>query len=103
VAFCFGGKVKKKEKELDVNSLKKDENGKYILPLNKAIKIKDKTITEFHLDEPKAKHMRSMPTNPSMDDIMNVIGSLAGEPDHVIDELSVKDVNLCAEFFQAFA
>lgn len=90
------------KKESILKELKKNEEGKYILPLAKPIKWGDKDILELHLDEPKAKHLRGLSASPNMDEILNVIGKLAGQPDSVIDDLSMKDTNRAAEFFAAF-
>lgn len=95
--------VKKKVKEdLKLEELKRDEDGKYIVELQSPIKFGDRTINHLAMSEPKAKHLRKLPSDPGMDDILNVVGDLCAEPDSVIDELSMKDVNTCAEFFQAF-
>jgi hypothetical protein len=94
-------KEKKEKSEFDLSKLEQ-KNGKYVLPLSKSIKHGEREITELHLEEPKAKHIRKMPTNPIMDDVLKACGKLAAEPDSVIDELSLKDCNNLAEFFGAF-
>lgn len=94
-------KGKKEKSEFDLSKLEQ-KNGKYVLPLSKSIKHGEREITELHLEEPKAKHIRKMPTNPIMDDVLKACGKLAAEPDSVIDELSLKDCNNLAEFFGAF-
>lgn len=94
-------KEKKEKSDFDLSALEQ-KDGKYILPLSKQIKHGERTITELHLDEPKAKHIRKMPTSPIMDDVLKACGKLASEPDSVIDELSLKDCNNLAEFFGAF-
>lgn len=91
----------KKKEEFDLSKLK-IVDGKYVLPLSRPIQFGETKITEFHLDEPRAKHLRDFPANPKMDDILKVVGSLAQQPDSVIDELSMKDTNSCTEFFSAF-
>lgn len=94
-------KTKEKKSEFDLAKLEK-RGEKYVLPLSKAIQYGKKEVIELLLDEPKAKHIRQMPTSPIMDDVLQVCGKLAGEPDSLIDELSLKDCNNLAEFFGAF-
>lgn len=97
--FLHGGNM---EKESILNELKKNEEGKFILPLLSPIQFGEKKIEELHLSEPKAKHLRGLSGSPNMDEILNVIGKLAAQPDSVIDDLSMKDTNRAAEFFAAF-
>lgn len=92
----------KEKKESDILKELKQKDGKYILPLSSPIKHGQSEISELELSEPKAKHIRKMPTNPIMDDVLKICGSLAAQPDSVIDELSLKDCNRLAEFFGAF-
>ena len=91
----------KKETEI-LESLERNQDGKYILKLNSPFQYGQREVKELLLSEPKAKHIRKMPTNPIMDDILKICGSLAGEPDSLIDELSLKDCNRLAEFVGAF-
>lgn len=93
----------KEKQETDILKELEQKDGKYIMPLSKPIKYGEKQITELHLDEPKAKHIRKMPTNPIMDDVLKICGKLANEPDSLVDELSLKDCNRLAEFFGAFS
>lgn len=92
----------KEKKETDILNELEQKDGKYILPLSKEINYGQRVVKELHLSEPKAKHIRKMPTNPIMDDVLKICGSLAGEPDSLIDELTLKDCNKLAEFFGAF-
>lgn len=97
--ICNGGNMAKK---FNIKDLKKNEDGKFILPLNSPFKYGEREVKELLLDEPRAKHIRQMPSNPKMDDIMNVIAVLAGEPDSLIDELSMGDITRAGEFFGSF-
>ncbi len=63
----------------------------------------EEKITEFVLQKPKAKHIRSMPQKPGMDAVLKIVGKLAAQPDKVIDELEMVDVNILAEYFGAFS
>ena len=95
-------KAKKAFKKLDIKKLKRNEKGQYILPLEIPVPFGKETITELHLDEPKAKHLRGLSSDPGMDEILSVIALLSHQPDSVIDELSMKDTALAGEFFGSF-
>ena len=94
--------MEKKETNI-LQELQRTQEGKYILPLSSPIKHGQREVTELHLSELKAKHIRKMPTNPTMDDVLKVCGQLAAEPDSLIDELSLKDCNKLSEYVQAFS
>lgn len=78
-------------------------DGKYVHKLSEPIQFGEEKITEFELQKPKAKHIRSMPQNPGMDAVLKIVGKLAAQPDKVIDELSMEDVNILSEYFSAFS
>lgn len=80
-----------------------EEKQVYIHRLADPIKSGSETITEFHLKKPRAKHIRNMSTKPSMSDVLDVIGKLAGQERHVIDELDLDDMNKLSEYFAAFS
>lgn len=63
------------------------------LILKKPIQSGSETISKLVFVEPKAKHMRSMPPNPTVSDLLDLAGRLSGQPKHVIDELSIVDMN----------
>jgi len=90
------------EKELNVKELKRTEDGKYILPLESPFNYGERKVDSLNLTEPKTKHLRRLPAAPKMDDMLKIVGDLAGEPDSLIDELSMKDGAKAAEFFSAF-
>ena len=93
---------KKKTKEFKVEDLKQNEEGKYILPLKKPVKYGPETIKELLLDEPKAKHLRTLSGDPNMDEILKIVADLANQPDSLIDELSMGDATNASEFFGSF-
>jgi len=78
-------------------------DGKYIHVLSEPIQFGQELIKEFELQKPKAKHIRNMPAKPGMDAVLKVVGKLAAQPDKVIDELCMEDVNILAEYFGAFS
>lgn len=61
-----------------------------------------KIIETLELIKPRAKHMRALPSEPKIGDILDMAGKLARQPRHVMDELSGKDVNRLAEELEAF-
>lgn len=78
-------------------------DGKYIIKLDDPIEHGKEEIKELELVKPKAKHIRSMPSNPLTGDMLNVIGTLCAQPDSVIDELSLSDLDKATDFFEAFS
>lgn len=78
-------------------------NGKYTYKLLEKIDFAGEEITEFQLQKPRAKHIRNMSSKGDINDVLIVIGKLAAQPDKVIDELSMKDMNNLSEFFEYFS
>jgi hypothetical protein len=70
--------------------------------LRKPIKFGEETIMELELRDPKAKDFRKFPMQPTMGDILDLAGHLAGQPKQVIDELGVKDMTEVLEIVGAF-
>ncbi len=95
-----GGSMKKKNNILDELE---EKNGKFILKLIKPIEFGSEEITELELIEPKAKHIRKLPANPTTDDVLKIIGQLSNQSDSVIDEISLKDVARLSEFVEVFS
>lgn len=97
--------TKKKDEKVKtiLDELKTDKDGKYIYPLLKSIKQGSEVITEFRLDEPRAKHIRNMPANPTTGDSLDIIADLAAQAPSVIDELSLKDLTRLSEFVELFS
>jgi len=63
------------------------------LVLKEPIKFGSETITELVFIKPKAKHMRGMPSKPSVGDCLDFAGKICGRPSVVMDELSIEDMN----------
>ena len=93
---------KRDKKKNILEELKKNSEGKYILPLSQPVDFGDDKITELELDEPKAKHIRNLPGDPLVDDVLKICADLAHQPDSVIDELCMKDVGKLTDYFEAF-
>lgn len=93
---------KKQDEKNILETLEKNKDGKYILPLSAPVTFGEDTITELLLDEPKAKHIRNLPGDPIVDDVLKICADLAHQPDSVIDELNMKDVGKLTDYFEAF-
>lgn len=78
-------------------------DGKYTYTLKESIEHGTERIEKFILLAPKAKHIRKMKNNDQrVDEVLKVVGMLAGQPDSVIDELCLTDTNKLIEFFSVF-
>lgn len=96
-------RTKKDDKSNILDTLEKNKDGKFILPLTSPVSLGDETIKELLLDEPKAKHIRNLPGDPGVDDVLKICADLAHQPDSVIDELNMRDVGKLTSFFEAFS
>lgn len=63
-----------------------------VIKLQVPIEYGKDSIRELILRRPKARDFRSLPMEPSMGDMLNLAGDLAGQPPSVIDELDVADM-----------
>jgi hypothetical protein len=72
------------------------------LKLIKPFQYGSGTISELDIREPKAKDFRRMPMQPTMGDMLNLLGSLTGHAPSVIDELSVEDMTKATEIVAGF-
>ena len=79
------------------------ENGKHKIKLDDPVKFGSELVDTLEMSVPKAKHIRKLPVQPTLDDILKICADLAGRPDSFIDELSFRDVNKLAEFFNSFS
>lgn len=95
-------KEKEKTKEEILSKFRKNEKGQYVHTLIEPIKHGETLIKELELNTPKAKHIRKVGSSTAMDDTLKVIGSLSCQPDSVIDELCLEDVNILGDYFTAF-
>ncbi len=73
------------------------------ITLQTPIKFGSETITELNLRKPKAKDFRSFPAGATtMGDILTLVGQLSGQPDTVIDELSIEDMGAVSRVIASF-
>lgn len=98
--------AKKKEKRMGEKSilddLEKNSDGKWIVPLTDPITWGKEKISHFEMVEPRAKHLRNLTSDPTMDEILKIVADLAGQSDAAIDLLCMKDTDTVSEFFGAF-
>lgn len=72
------------------------------LKLKEPIEFGSETITELVIRKPKAKDFRRMPAELKMGDMLDLLGTLCGQPKAVIDELCVEDMNAANEIVAGF-
>ena len=75
---------------------------KVVVRLREPIQFGSDTIAELVIQKPKAKHFRRMSAKPSMGDMLDLLGTLSGQPKAVIDELSFVDMNAATEALSVF-
>lgn len=90
------------ESDFDRSKLKKTDDGKWIIPLTEPVEWGDKKITQLEMSKPKAKHLRKLSTEPNMDEMLDLVADLAGQPEGMIDELEMIDATTACEFFGSF-
>lgn len=61
------------------------------MKLREPIQVGTELISKLIINKPKAKHIRSLPVQPSTGDILDLAGKLCGQPPSTIDELSIED------------
>lgn len=72
------------------------------LTLKEPIQFGSETITELEFVKPKAKHLRSLPIEPGISDLLDLAGTISGQPKKVIDELSAEDTFEVLEVLNRF-
>lgn len=70
---------------------------KTTIKLDDPISYGSETISSLELRKPKAKDMRGLPLQMGMDDMLKLAGRVSGQPDSVIDELSINDLGRVME------
>lgn len=76
--------------------------GSKTLTLKEPIEQGSEKITEFVIRKPKGKDFRSMPMEPKVGDMLNLLGKLVGHPPSVIDELGAEDMVAAMEIVGGF-
>jgi hypothetical protein len=73
------------------------------LTLKVPIVIGSETITELRFRAPKAKDFRTMPMDgQTVGHILDMMGKLCGQPNVVMDELSLEDLEEVSSLFYRF-
>lgn len=75
---------------------------KTTIKLDDPISYGSETIESLELRKPKAKDMRGLPLQMGMDDMLKLAGRVSGQPDSVIDELSINDLGRVMEIVGNF-
>ena len=73
-----------------------------VLKLHQSIAHGSETVTELVFQTLKAKHIRNIPKDIGMNDILNLASTLTGLPPKVIDELSSEDTIRVVEVINGF-
>ena len=73
-----------------------------VIKLQQPILFGSESIKELTLQPPKAKHYRGMPADMGMDEMLTLAGRLSGQPNTVIDELSIDDMQTVMENISHF-
>lgn len=76
--------------------------GTKTVKLQHPFKVGETEYTELEFKRPKARHLRGLPLEPDMGDILDFAAKLCGEAPHVIDELDAEDVMAVAEVVADF-
>ncbi len=66
------------------------------------ISFGSETITELQFQELKAKHMRQLPKEVGIGDILNLAATLTGVPPKVLDEMTANDTLKVVEVVNDF-
>ena len=90
------------DKRVEDFQFEKDEDGRFIVPLDFPFSHGKTEYKEIRLRKPKTKDMRKFPAEPAMNDYLLMIGKLAALPHSVIDEIDPKDTGKITEFVAAF-
>jgi hypothetical protein len=72
------------------------------LNLTNPISFGSETISELNFQDLKAKHMRNLPKEVGINDILNLASTLSGVPPKFIDELSSSDTIRVVELINGF-
>lgn len=72
------------------------------LKLQTPIEFGSEQVSELAFQELKAKHMRHLPKEVGMNEILKLASTLTGLPDKFIDELSSQDTMRVIEVINGF-
>lgn len=67
------------------------------LVLKEPVTFGSELVTIFRFRRPKAKDFRRLPMEPGLGDMLDLVGSLSGQPKAVVDELGVEDMSRVLE------
>jgi hypothetical protein len=70
--------------------------------LKEPIRFGEQIVDELAIRKPKAKDFRAFPMNPTMGDVLDLVGRLSGQPKQVIDELGFEDLAEVSKIVEGF-
>jgi hypothetical protein len=79
------------------------QSGVKVLKLQEPIIVgSGEPIEQLTFQKPKAKHFRRFPTEPTMGDVLDLLGKLCGRSSIEMDELSVVDMMEATQIVMGF-
>ena len=73
-----------------------------VIPLTYPVSDGEKTITELALRRPRAADIKDFPAEPTMGDMLRLVGRLSGQFEYMIDRLDLSDATRVLAVVQAF-
>lgn len=80
-----------------MSEVKTARKGPITVKLSEPITWGEETIRDVTLQPIKGKHLRKLPSSPSLDDILKVASKVSGQPSAVFDEMSAEDIGKIAD------
>lgn len=76
---------------------------KFKFELSKPVTFGSEIITHLELSEPKTKELRLLKTKDlPLSDLIDIVGSCAGQPNKVMDKIAIKDTMKLVEWVNGF-
>jgi hypothetical protein len=75
---------------------------RHSVTLSEPIQFGSQLISELEFRKPKAKDLRTLPSEMNIGALLDLAGILCGQPKAVIDELCIDDVNTIGEIVRGF-
>lgn len=84
-----------KENEKEVRAVSKKKA--VTIKLDEAVEWGEETVTEVKLSPPRGKHLRGLPKDPTLNDILKIASKISGISSAVFDEMASSDIMKIAE------
>jgi hypothetical protein len=72
------------------------------ITLTEPVKFGSETIETITIQPVKGKHLRKLPADPDVGDMLVLAAKLAGQPDQVFDEMDAEDIMQVTEVIEGF-